>query len=130
MTPNFKEIEINLNPDDIDKKIIADSKQIEQVMLNLLINAAEAMKNKGKIFLAANINDKENLCVIEVDDTGPGVPNDFKEQIFEPFFSTKNTNGLGLAVSRGIIERHNGSMTVENNRFGGAKFIVTVPSAN
>ena len=128
--PNFKEIEINLNPDDIDKKIIADSKQIEQVMLNLLINAAEAMKNKGKIFLAANINDKENLCVIEVDDTGPGVPNDFKEQIFEPFFSTKNTNGLGLAVSRGIIERHNGSMTVENNRFGGAKFIVTVPSAN
>ena len=128
--PNFKEIEIILNPDEIKHRIIADAKQIQQVMLNLLINAAEAMKNNGKIFLTAKINAKGNVCIIEVDDTGTGVPDNIKEQIFEPFFSTKNTNGLGLAVSRGIIERHKGTMIVSNNEYGGAKFIVTVPSAD
>jgi signal transduction histidine kinase len=70
------------------------------------------------------------MCCISVEDDGPGIPENLIDKIFEPFFSTKNTNGLGLAVSWGIIERHHGTIEVDTADSGGAIFRVLLPAMN
>jgi len=107
-----------------------DKRQLQQVILNLLMNAAESMGGKGLVRLSSSITPGGRSCQIEVADNGPGIPPDAIGRVFEPFFSTKSSGqGLGLAVSWGIVERHGGRMEVENCREGGAKFRVILPVA-
>lgn len=124
----FQEINLSVVNDIPNLKIIADAKQVEQVLLNLYINAADAMRNKGTITIKTDINNSGDTCLINVRDTGPGIPEHLKEQIFEPFFSTKKTNGLGLAVCQGIMDRHKGKITLENSGEKGASFIIQLPA--
>ena len=93
-----------------------------------MLNAAEAMKGKGAIEMFTSYNRAEDRVEILVEDTGPGIPEDLMDKIFEPFFSTKGTNGLGLAVSWGIVERHYGIIEVKKNEAGGARFKIILPA--
>ncbi len=126
--PQFKDIKINVNREDNIPNIKADPKQMQQVILNLLINAADAMNYKGSIFIFTQYDFKNDKCILSVEDTGPGIPENLIDKIFEPFFSTKTTSGLGLAVSWGIIERHNGTIEVDMADRGGAVFRLVLPA--
>ncbi|TAL67002.1 MAG: PAS domain S-box protein [Bacteroidetes bacterium] len=125
--PQFKDIIIQQNLDRKIPLIQSDPSQIQQVLLNLLLNAADAMQYKGKITIRSEYDRRNDKCTISVEDTGPGIPENLIDKIFEPFFSTKGTNGLGLAVSWGIIERHHGNIEVDTAESGGAIFKVILP---
>lgn len=126
--PQFKDIEIEVLLEEKVPKIKADAKQIQQVILNFLINAADAMKYKGKVTVSSEYYRQQKKCIISVEDTGPGIPENLMDKIFEPFFSTKSTSGLGLAVSWGIIERHHGTIEVDTAPSGGAIFRILLPA--
>ncbi len=128
--PQFRNITIQKNMTASMPQIQGDPRQLQQVILNLMLNAAEAMKGKGTIILATAYNRRLARCIISVEDNGPGIPENLIDKIFEPFFSTKGTNGLGLAVSWGIIERHRGIIEVNMTENGGAIFRIVLPVFN
>jgi len=111
-------------------EIQGDPAQIQQVLIILLANASEAIGQGGEIRLRTAAVDAGEGIWIEVQDNGPGVPPELMEKIFEPFFSTKENQhrtGLGLAVAKGIVDRHGGALTVESQPGAGAKFTVQLP---
>ncbi len=73
---------------------------------------------------------QHNRCKITIEDSGPGIPENLMDHVFEPFFSTKGTNGLGLAVSWGIIERHRGVIEIDKAKSGGAIFHIVIPAVD
>ncbi len=102
--------------------------QLAQVFLNLIINAVEAMPHGGKLRISARSTDGE--VELTFADSGPGIPPDMLDKVFEPFQTTKEDGtGLGLAVSYSIIRQHGGAITAGNARDGGAVFAVTLPLA-
>jgi PAS domain S-box-containing protein len=107
----------------------ADPNLIEQVILNLINNATEAMQDmkKGKkIEITSSI--EKNCILITVSDSGPGVPLDMKDQLFDPFYSTKKDGtGIGLSISNRIVTDHGGSMDISKSRWGGAEFKIELP---
>ena len=113
-------------PDDIPA-IIGDRDQLEQVFLNLALNGIEAMKGGGRLQVAAER--KANEVRISFTDSGPGIPVQDMPRVFNPFYTTKPSGtGLGLALSWSIIERHGGSIRVDNvTDDGGARFEVILP---
>ena len=113
--------------------IVADPVQIRQVLLNLLLNAIDAVGDGGNVFVRLRprivSTEGERWGEILVDDDGPGIAMEQRTRIFEPFVSTKETGmGLGLAVSRRIVEAHGGSIQVEESSLGGARFRIRLPS--
>jgi signal transduction histidine kinase len=105
---------IKISKPENDLSIMCDSKQIETVFNNILINAVQAMENLGEI--KVRIKENENDVGIEIEDSGPGIPEDKIEQIFDPLFTTKSTGtGLGLVSCKNIIEQHKGTISVKNN---------------
>jgi len=107
-----------------DLKLLADPDLIDQVMINLLLNAIDALKNKedGSISLTASVN-LNNRTVIEVADNGMGIGQDAMDKIFMPFFtSKKNGSGIGLSLSRQIMQMHKGSISVRSMAGKGATF--------
>ena len=113
-----------------DKEILVwtDPFQLRQVIVNLVTNGIQAVEPGGKVCMLIS-GDKEQAA-IEVRDNGPGIPAENLERIFEPFFTTKppgQGTGLGLSVSRGIIEKLGGTLTVESKLGAGAAFKVTLP---
>ncbi len=107
--------------------LMADSNKLEQVFLNLIINAIQAMDGGGKLKIRT-WSDKGS-CKVSVADTGKGIPHDIITRIFDPFFTTKEVGegtGLGLTVSKAIIEQHKGSIAVETSDKG-TVFTVTLP---
>jgi PAS domain S-box-containing protein len=107
----------------------ADPHLIEQVILNLISNAAEAMKGMDKakkIEITSSV--KKSHLLVTVSDSGPGVPLNLGEEIFDPFYTTKNgSTGLGLSLSHRIITDHGGSLRVGASVLGGAEFIIEIP---
>jgi len=114
--------------------VMADPHQIEQVFLNLLLNAEQAMlegKTGGRIVLNTTVSRDGRMVHAEVIDDGPGIPHDALPHVFEPFFSTKpvgSGTGLGLSVSYGIVEEHGGHLVVES-RPGRTIFRLELPVA-
>lgn len=109
-------------------KLVADPSQLQQVFLNLFLNAIDAMGGEGTLNVKVFFDAKANFIKVEVSDTGPGIKEDMLEKIFQPFVTSKEDGtGLGLAVSKRIIEQHQGSLTVTNGPGGGAKFTVRLP---
>jgi two-component system, NtrC family, sensor histidine kinase HydH len=107
--------------------IEADHEQLRQVFLNLVLNALDAQPRGGAIRVAADCQDGFTLTVA---DDGPGIPADLAPQIFEPYISTKDSGlGLGLAISRRIVEAHGGRISVAAGPAGGAIFTVRIPDA-
>ena len=107
----------------------ADALLLEQVLLNLITNAAEAMKeNRSEKVIAIASTLKKGRFRITVSDSGPGVPNSVKEKIFDPFYSTKNGNtGIGLSLGHRIITDHGGTLDVKVSPWGGAQFVIEIP---
>jgi len=126
--PQFRNITIEKNLNCDAPSIQGDPGQLQQVILNLMLNAAEAMKEKGTIRLVTDYDERQDKCDLSVEDTGPGVPENLIDKLFEPFFSTKGTNGLGLAVSWGIVERHRGTIEIDMAESGGAIFKIVLPA--
>ena len=111
--------------------ITADRVQLQQVLMNLILNAIEAMKETGgSVSIESRLN-QEGFLQISVSDTGSGLPTEKLEKIFEPFFTTKpKGSGMGLAISRSIIESQGGRLWASANRGCGATFHFTLPTAN
>ncbi|NMG45011.1 ATPase [Aromatoleum toluvorans] len=102
--------------------------QINQVFMNLLVNAAQAIDTSGTITLRSGASDEE--AWIEIKDTGKGMPPDVQARIFEPFFTTKPVGkgtGLGLSISADIVKRHKGALLVDSQPGGGTRFRIVLP---
>ena len=116
--------------------VFADSDQLHQVLINLLVNAQQALEDKDhprRIRVAAKLADPSaREIVVTIEDNGPGVPTEVAPRIFDPFFTTKpmgTGTGIGLAVCRGIIEAHGGSLRLDEPQDGGACFELRIPVA-
>ena len=123
------QLRFNLNPEfDL---VLADRVQIQQVLVNLFRNALEAMaQSPRRELIAANAGVADDMIEIEVSDTGSGFHDDVKPNLFQTFFTTKETGmGVGLSISRSIVEAHGGRMWAESNAAGGATFRFTLPAA-
>jgi len=108
--------------------LTCDAGQIQQVMLILLVNAAEALGKDGRIEIKTELAD--GVVQIRVRDNGPGIPDEVMLKIFEPFFTTKEEQqrtGLGLAVAKSIVEQHGGEIRVQSNKGVGTEFLVSLP---
>jgi signal transduction histidine kinase len=109
--------------------ILGNANQLQQVLMNLMINAQQAMGDDGGKVEVASFLDNESVS-ITVSDDGPGVDEEVVGKIFEPFFTTKPAGqgtGLGLSVTYGIIQDHGGNISVERADSGGARFVITLP---
>jgi signal transduction histidine kinase len=127
---SLAQIELIVNTDPDLPEISCDPDQIQQVLIVLLVNACEALGHGGSVTVSTHTLASGQGVLIGVRDTGPGISSDVQAQIFEPFFSTKDDQhrtGLGLAVARGIIDRHGGTITVESKPGEGAEFRVELP---
>ncbi len=120
-------IEKNLSKD--IEKLFLDENQIEQVFINLLLNALHAVDDSGLITVQSAMDAEQNSIHVEVADNGYGIAAGDIKKIFEPFFSTKaNGTGLGLAVSYGIIKNHQGDLRVFSEPGQGTRFVIKLPA--
>src|SRR5213593_714380 len=112
-------------------RIRASAFQLQQALLNLITNAQEELRDRdGRREITVTAAPDPLGCLIEVRDTGPGIPRAILPRVFEPFFTTKETGtGLGLAICAGIVERFGGRITAANRRDGGAVFRIVLPAA-
>ncbi len=111
-------------------KVMIDASQIQQVFTNIIINAAEAMEGKGELTIATRMTLEDKPIEIEFTDTGCGIIQENLEKLFDPFFTTKEMGhgtGLGLAVSYGIITRHEGAIEVKSEPGKGTTFFIRLP---
>jgi len=113
-------------------RIYIDDHQIQQVLVNLIVNAVHAMDHGGVLKLATRPGDEGRTVKVDVIDTGKGIPPEFLPHIFDPFFSTKGVGGtgLGLSVSYGIIKNHKGTIKVESTVGAGTTFTIEFPVYN
>ncbi len=133
--PRLKQMRLTVDATDATHPADASASHVEQVLLNLVLNAADAMKRQGE--LAIRLQRDGNWQIVDVDDAGPGVPLALRDRIFEPLFSTQPTAdrpgqsgwGLGLAISRRTLASYGGSLTVADSPLGGARFRLQIPAA-
>src|SRR5271166_3371239 len=124
-------IDLQLNLAEDLRRVPCDPEQIEQVLVALIMNAVDAMPQGGNLWLETRLSNDETEVEIQVRDDGSGIAPDILPHIFEPFMTTKESGrgvGLGLAISRGIVERHNGRIEVQSELGRGTTFTVTLPS--
>jgi histidine kinase len=118
--------------------ILADSSRLEQVIINLLLNARDALDekwqppeyDKGEKKIKLNSRSEDKTVVVTISDTGYGIPEAYLDKIFDPFFTTKEVGhgtGLGLSISYGIIQECEGSIQAAHNKNGGTSFIIKFP---
>jgi signal transduction histidine kinase len=104
-----------------------DSEKLKQVVINLIVNALEAMKDGGT--LTARVGGDSDRVILAVEDTGPGMESQVLAQVFEPFFTTKEAGtGLGLSIVRKIVDQHAGEVRIESERGKGTRVRVTLPA--
>lgn len=133
---NLSEVTLRKREIEVEKALASDlplcqvdPNLIEQVILNLINNATEAMQDMGKgkkIEITSSIG--KNCILVTVSDSGPGVPLAMKDQLFDPFYSTKSSGaGIGLSITHRIVTDHGGSMDIAKSRWGGAEFRIELP---
>jgi len=113
-----------------DLVVPMDSQRMQEVFLNLIINASQAIRGSGLITITAARDASGHEIVIEVKDTGEGVSEEIQGRLFDPFYTTKEEGqgtGLGLSVVYGIIQKHDGNITVKSSPGQGASFFITLP---
>ena len=125
-TLKSKDIQFSENLNDNLPEIIADSSQLQQIFMNLLLNAFEAIPDSGKIMI--DTSRKNGFIKIVLANTGRSLEEKSRQDIFKPFFTTKKKGtGLGLAICKRLIEQHNGAISVDNILEGGVAFTITLP---
>jgi len=126
-----KDIEKQLDLEENLPPVYVDPKHIQQVFLNLFLNAVQAMSNGGTLTVQSRrvLVDGQDLVQVKVTDTGQGIPPNILEKIFTPFFTTKaQGTGLGLAISHRLVEQHGGRLSVVSECGKGTTFIVELPA--
>jgi signal transduction histidine kinase len=111
-------------------EVSLDPEQLKEVLVNLIINACEAMGNGGRITIRETVASEPGgeTAVIHVSDNGPGIPENLAEKVFQPFFTTKEEGtGLGLSIVERIINEHGGRIRLEPKEGMGASFVITLP---
>lgn len=129
-TYQLQNIQLTVEPLPAKANVRGDPGQLQQVLLVLLVNAGDAMPQGGQVTISAAAANGQ--LVLRVRDNGPGIPEEIRGRIFEPFFSTKEDGqgtGLGLAIASGIVEQHEGTISVESTPGQGAEFIIRLPLA-
>ena len=126
----FHDVTVHRRYDPGLPEVMADAQQMEQVFVNMLVNAAQAMEGGGELTLETSVRDGQVL--VRIADTGPGIPPGVLGRIFDPFFTTKETRGtgLGLSVSYGIVQNHGGTIEVESEVGVGTAFTIRIPLDN
>ncbi|MFO8023366.1 MAG: ATP-binding protein [Perlabentimonas sp.] len=127
----LKDVKVHLDLQDIPP-VSCFVGELNQVWTNLIINACDAIGDNGDIFISCGIAPDENAVWIKIADSGPGIPDSLKKKIFSPSFTTKTAGGefglgIGLPISQGIIEKHQGEISVTNRDGGGAEFVINLP---
>jgi two-component system, LuxR family, sensor kinase FixL len=123
-------VRVRFQIDPVNDLVLVDKVQIQQVLLNLIRNAIEAMEQapRRELLIASRARDGE-LLEVSVADSGPGIAPEISAQLFQPFVTTKRLGmGVGLSISRSIVENHGGQIVVEPNEGGGTVFRFTMPS--
>jgi signal transduction histidine kinase len=124
----FRGVEVSVQGLETPLVVLGDAGRLEQIVFNLLLNAATAMGGRGRIAITAVRGAHEPGWVeLSVADEGPGVPPADLERIFDPFFTTSGGTGLGLSIAYGIAQAHGGSLLVRNRPQGGAEFTLRLP---
>ena len=127
----FKDLLLTLSlPADV-LRVTGDADQLRQVLINVLLNAAQAMQGEGR--LAVALTERSGRALVEVEDSGPGIPEADRERIFLPFFSTKpqgEGTGLGLPLCRKLVEAHEGEILAFASPLGGARLTIMLPIAD
>lgn len=133
---NVQHVELTTELEQQPVEVDADPLRLRQVLLNLLLNSLDAQPEGGSIHIQLQAQARiagalaAEFVAIRVADSGSGIPEDLYEEIFEPFMSTKETGtGLGLTISRRIIQNHDGQLNVANTPTGGAEFLILLPRA-
>ena len=124
-------VEIIKNYDQIPPMVVGNGGKLQQVFTNLILNARDAMFGGGTITLSTSTGPTGDV-IVEVADTGEGIPQENLSKVFDPFFTTKgvgNGTGLGLAVTYGIVQEHGGTIEVKSADGLGATFTITFPAA-
>ncbi|MDR3601083.1 MAG: ATP-binding protein [Desulfosporosinus sp.] len=121
-----QKIDVELQLDNKLSNILADSEKLKQVFVNIIVNAAEAMPDGGKLAIITKETDK--MVIISFSDTGEGIPAEDKLRIFDPFYTTKKTGtGLGLSISYQSIQLHGGTIDVDSDLNNGSTFYISLP---
>ena len=107
----------------------ADTQQIKEVLINLIQNSADSIGRKGAITL--RVHDEADTAVLEVADTGKGIPAEVQNRLFDPFFTTKEGGtGLGLPIAARIVEKHGGELRYQTQLNRGTTFAIVLPHAD
>ena len=125
-----RKISLNIDIGNSEILINADKLEIKQVVLNLIKNSFEALKEEGKVLVQCREEKENNLVLIKISDSGPGLPEEELQSIFLPFFSSKTGDsnlGMGLSICHSIIEKHQGSIKAENKKNGGLCMSIELP---
>ncbi len=126
-----KVAEVRMHLSEPSPIVNANAQQLEQVMVNLLVNAAHALEGRtGERLIEISSSREAEWVSVVIEDNGPGIPEEIMDNIWQSFFTTKEEGkgtGLGLAISRGIVRDHSGSINVSNKAKGGAQFEVRLP---
>ena len=137
-----KEVTFSIDLSPLNMPVLADPDQLNQVLMNICMNAIDAMDGKGLITISTDIinapktakkksvTDPDKYCRITVSDTGSGIPGELHDKIFEPFFTTKpkgKGTGLGLAMAYGTMKKHGGNIYIDPMYKGGTSFIIELP---
>jgi signal transduction histidine kinase len=115
-----------------EPEIVGNAIQLEQVMINLLSNARDAVEPAARKRIVLTSGVRDTSVDVTVSDTGAGIPAEIQSRIFDPFFTTKDVGkgtGLGLSISYGIIKDHGGTIVVESEAGQGTTFVVRLPVA-
>jgi len=126
----LRQIDVNLQFSEPDIIVLGNAIQLEQVFINLLTNARDALINSSERMITITCSVKGEMVDICVRDSGPGIPPGLEQRIFDPFFTTKEVGagtGLGLSITYGIIKEHQGTIMVENHPGEGAAFLLQLP---
>jgi two-component system NtrC family sensor kinase len=126
----FHDIQVIRDLDPELPPFVGDPGQLQQVLTNLLINAADALHGQGTITISTRLSPERGEVVLTFSDTGPGIPAEIRDKIFEPFFTTKPVGkgtGLGLSIVYSVVQRHGGTIEVDSKPGAGTTFTIRLP---
>ncbi len=114
---------------DLPPLVKLDVEQIKRVFVNIIDNALQVIGNQGEIEIATHFNTESKFITVEIADSGPGISDEDKQKVFQPYFSKKSSGtGLGMAIAYNIVEEHNGMISISDNQPRGARFVIELPA--
>jgi signal transduction histidine kinase len=124
--PEFRNVDFALELPTAPLLVLGNAVMLGQVAVNLILNACEAQPSGGRVEVRARR--EPGAVVAEVADRGPGIPESDRQRIFEPFYSTKDSTGLGLSVCHSIVREHGGELSATGREGGGSVFRMRLPA--